>query len=84
MFLDDSVSEDKPTKKNKRKADASEDEYDDEEPNDINEYGDSSADEVSEDEKTMRKRLVQESDDEGNLQADQGNSSDEMSDIWIN
>jgi hypothetical protein len=32
----------------------------------------------------MRKRLVQESDDEGDLQADQGNSSDEMSDIWFN
>ena len=78
MFLDDSVSEDKP-KKTKRKADESEDEYASEE-QDINDYGDSSADEVSEDEKAMRKRLVQESDDEGELQA-QGGSSDEMSDI---
>jgi hypothetical protein len=74
------VSEDKPTKKSKKQAE-SENDYDDEEQNEINDYGDSSADEVSEDEKTMRKRLVQESDDEGDLQADQGNSSDEMSDI---
>ena len=57
MFLDDSVSEDKP-KKTKRKADDSEEEYGSEVQQDINEYGDSSADEVSEDENAMRKRLV--------------------------
>lgn len=57
MFLDDSVSEDKP-KKSKRKADDSEEEYGSEEQQDMNEYGDSSADEVSEDENAMRKRLV--------------------------